>query len=77
MEHLYDAECEATPTTFCVTGATGFLGSYVVKRLLQAGHTVHATTRHSDEQKRIAHLLALPGASERLKIFEVSANLDG
>lgn len=29
----------------CVTGAGGFIGSWVVKLLLSEGHTVHGTVR--------------------------------
>ncbi|KAM1696541.1 hypothetical protein ACFXTN_028059 [Malus domestica] len=31
--------------TYCVTGATGFIGSWLVKGLLEKGHMVHATVR--------------------------------
>lgn len=29
----------------CVTGGTGFIGSWLIKRLLQDGYSVNATTR--------------------------------
>ncbi|KEH23317.1 NAD-dependent epimerase/dehydratase family protein [Medicago truncatula] len=29
----------------CVTGGTGFLGSWIIKRLLEDGYTVNATVR--------------------------------
>ncbi|KAF5948764.1 hypothetical protein HYC85_014721 [Camellia sinensis] len=32
-----------TTTTYCVTGATGYIGSWLVKSLLQRGYRVHAT----------------------------------
>lgn len=32
--------------TFCVTGATGYIGSWLVKCLLQKGYIVHATARN-------------------------------
>ena len=52
--------------TVCLTGATGFLGSWCAKRLLESGYTVHATVRSAE---KAAFLLKLPGADERLKIF--------
>nr|WET52736.1 oxidoreductase 8 [Callicarpa americana] len=59
----------------CVTGGTGFLGSWMVKRLLQDGYSVNTTIRNDPESKRdISYLRNLPGASERLQIFE--ADLD-
>ncbi len=52
----------------CVTGATGYVGSYVVKELLARGYRVRATVRDPSDKKKAAHLLALPGATERLEL---------
>jgi len=59
----------AFPATgpICVTGGSGFLGSWCIKLLLEDGHRVHTTTRSA---KKAAYLMDLPGASSRLKIFE-------
>jgi nucleoside-diphosphate-sugar epimerase len=53
----------------CVTGATGYVAGHIVKRLLAAGHTVHGTCRSPDDLRSTEHLLALPGAKERLTLF--------
>ncbi|GBG30682.1 3 beta-hydroxysteroid dehydrogenase type 4 [Hondaea fermentalgiana] len=53
-------------TTVCVTGATGFLGSWVVKEALDAGFTVHGTTRSETSGE---FLRKLDGAEDRLKLF--------
>ncbi|CAA0842668.1 NAD(P)-binding Rossmann-fold superfamily protein [Striga hermonthica] len=59
----------------CVTGGTGYLGSWMVKRLLEDGYCVNTTSRLDPERKRdISFLTNLPGASERLQIF--NADLD-
>ncbi|KAI3469935.1 hypothetical protein Pfo_026598 [Paulownia fortunei] len=59
----------------CVTGGTGFLGSWMIKRLLEDGCSVNTTIRIDPERKRdISYLTNLPGASERLQIF--NADLD-
>ncbi|KAK6141004.1 hypothetical protein DH2020_025254 [Rehmannia glutinosa] len=59
----------------CVTGGTGYLGSWMVKRLLEDGYFVNTTTRLDPERKRdVSYLTNLPGASERLQIF--NADLD-
>ncbi len=42
----------------------------IVARLLETGHTVHGTCRAPEKQDTVAHLLALPGAAERLKLFK-------
>jgi dihydroflavonol-4-reductase len=59
----------------CVTGATGFVASWLVKELLERGDlTVRGTVR------RIAsadHLRALPGAAERLELVEADLTTPG
>ncbi|KAL1540114.1 (3R)-2'-hydroxyisoflavanone reductase [Salvia divinorum] len=55
----------------CVTGGTGFIGSWMVKRLLQHGYSVNTTTRiHPERERDISYLTSL----ERLSIFD--ADLD-
>jgi nucleoside-diphosphate-sugar epimerase len=39
--------------TVCVTGAGGFIASWVVKLLLSRGYTVHGTVRHLSAQPGI------------------------
>ncbi|RRT40480.1 hypothetical protein B296_00056872 [Ensete ventricosum] len=51
--------------TVCVTGAGGFIASWLVKLLLEKGYTVKGTVRSPDDPKN-AHLKAMEGAAERL-----------
>ncbi|PON58676.1 NAD(P)-binding domain containing protein [Trema orientale] len=54
----------------CVTGGTGFIGSWLIMKLLDHGYTVRTTVRLNPEHKKdLTFLTSLPGASERLKIF--------
>ncbi|XP_048543777.1 cinnamoyl-CoA reductase 1-like [Triticum urartu] len=64
-------EGEASKTkTVCVTGAGGFVGSWLVRRLLSTGeYTVHGTVRDLGD-RRTGHLKALDGAGERLRLFK-------
>lgn len=39
-----------------VTGATGYVAGWIVKRLLEEGNTVHAAVRDINNKKKIAHL---------------------
>lgn len=43
----------------CVTGATGYLGSHVVKQLLDQGYRVRAMVRDPDNADNVGHLRAL------------------
>ncbi|XVF73604.1 hypothetical protein PTKIN_Ptkin12aG0215700 [Pterospermum kingtungense] len=54
----------------CVTGASGYIASWLVKLLLQRGYTVKATVRDPSDSKKTQHLLALDGAKERLHLFK-------
>ncbi len=53
-----------------VTGASGYIGSWIVRRLLEEGHTVHATVRNPQKATGLEHLHQLaadhPG---RLRLF--------
>ncbi|GLT35295.1 hypothetical protein SLA2020_097620 [Shorea laevis] len=53
----------------CVTGAGGYLASWVVKFLLSRDYVVHGTVREPGDDKN-AHLNELEKASENLKLFK-------
>ncbi|KAM1064515.1 hypothetical protein EV1_028280 [Malus domestica] len=54
----------------CVTGASGYVASWLVKLLLRRGYTVKATVRDPSDPKKTEHLLSLDGAKERLHLFK-------
>ncbi|XP_028754159.1 vestitone reductase-like [Neltuma alba] len=55
----------------CVTGGTGFIGSWIIKRLLEDGYSVNTTVRSNPEHKKdVSFLTDLPGASRRLRILK-------
>ncbi|KAM3384404.1 hypothetical protein ACQJBY_008824 [Aegilops geniculata] len=54
----------------CVTGAAGYIASWLVKKLLETGCTVHGTLRNLGDEKKAGLLRGLPGAAERLVLFE-------
>ncbi|EXB93326.1 hypothetical protein L484_015314 [Morus notabilis] len=61
----------------CVTGASGFIASWLVKFLLQRGYTVKASVRDPNDAKKTAHLTSLDGAKERLKLFKADLLEEG
>ncbi|XP_048320596.2 NADPH HC-toxin reductase 1 isoform X2 [Ziziphus jujuba] len=54
----------------CVTGASGFIGSWLVKRLLEKGHAVHATLRNLEDESKVGLLKSLPHADTKLSLFQ-------
>lgn len=55
----------------CVTGASGYIASWIVKYLLDEGFTVHATVRDSKKSSSVAHLWkAAEGTKGTLKLFD-------
>jgi len=42
-----------------VTGATGYVAGWIVKRLVEAGVTVHAAVRDPHDARKLAHLKAM------------------
>ncbi|KAL3734183.1 hypothetical protein ACJRO7_023518 [Eucalyptus globulus] len=61
----------------CVTGAAGFIGSWLVMRLLERGYTVRATVRDTNNMKKVKHLLDLPQAKTHLTLWKADLNEAG
>jgi len=61
-----------------VTGATGYVAGWIIKRLLDEGLTVHATLRDSGNEKKRAHLdLAAKDAPGTIHYFDADLLDDG
>ncbi|CAN6561775.1 unnamed protein product [Malus baccata var. baccata] len=60
-----------------VTGASGYIASWLVKLLLERGYTVKASVRDPHDKKKTEHLLALDGAKERLQLFKADLLEEG
>ncbi|KAE8650161.1 putative anthocyanidin reductase [Cucumis sativus] len=65
---------ELGPKTYCVTGATGFIGSWLVNLLLLNGYKVHATAR--DPAKSLK-LLSSWTVTDRLRLFKADLQEEG
>ncbi len=64
-------ENTGTQSPILVTGASGYIAAWIVKYLLEAGYTVHATVRDPAKASSVAHLLKLAeGAPGQLKLFQ-------
>nr|QCX36385.1 RDCT5 [Piper methysticum] len=61
----------------CVTGASGYIASWLVKLLLARGYTVKASVRDPNDPKKTDHLRSLEGAEERLHLFKANLLEDG
>ena len=57
----------------CVTGAGGYIGTHIVRELLERGYRVRATVRDAHDDKKTGHLGSLVDDPTRLEI--VSADL--
>jgi dihydroflavonol-4-reductase len=58
-----DLKQKTEPTRVLVSGATGYVAGWVIKRLLDEGHEVHAAVRDPNNQKKTAHLRELAADS--------------
>nr|AHF58604.1 dihydroflavonol 4-reductase [Rosa chinensis] len=61
----------------CVTGASGFVGSWLIMRLLDRGYTVRATVRDPANKKKVKHLLDLPKAATHLTLWKADLAEEG
>ncbi len=61
-----------------VTGANGYLASWLLKRLLEKGHTVHAAVRNPNNKEKLKHLDALATNTKgSIKYFAADLLKDG
>lgn len=66
------------PHKILLTGAAGYLASWVAAQLLEAGHTVHGTVRSLKDHAKIEHLLGLMASHPgRLHLFEADLTQPG
>lgn len=67
-----------TQAPILVTGASGYVAGWLVKRLLEAGATVHGTVRDAQNTAKTAPLLALAdGTPGTLNLFSADLLTDG
>jgi dihydroflavonol-4-reductase len=67
-------------TLVCVTGASGYIASHVVRVLLERGHRVRGTVRDASDPRRIDHLRRIAeraDAADRLELVEADLLRDG
>ncbi|MGF1534607.1 MAG: NAD-dependent epimerase/dehydratase family protein [Bernardetiaceae bacterium] len=61
-----------------VTGANGYVASWLVKRLLEEGITVHAAVRDPEDDRKIGHLKKLAQATTgKIKFFKADLLTEG
>jgi nucleoside-diphosphate-sugar epimerase len=65
----------AASTTVLVTGASGYIASWLVKFLLEGGNTVHATVRNPDKAGHLKKLVK--GTKGKLKLFKADLLTSG
>ena len=63
--------------TICVAGASGLVGSNIVRAALERGYVVHGTMRNLDAPERASFLNALPNASTNLELFKADMSEPG
>jgi len=63
--------------TVAVTGANGYMGSAIVKLLLEKGYKVHGSVRDPSNPNKVTHLKRLPNADGNLVLFKADLLVEG
>lgn len=63
-------------TKVLVTGANGYVASWLVKKLLKEGYEVNAAVRNPEDDQKNKHLTSLKNA-EKLTLFKADLLVDG
>ncbi len=58
----------------CVAGASGLVGSHLVKEGLRRGYCVRGTLRDCSDPYKVSYLKKLDGAEDRLELFSADMN---
>uniref|UniRef100_A0A5B7AFJ3 Dihydroflavonol 4-reductase n=1 Tax=Davidia involucrata TaxID=16924 RepID=A0A5B7AFJ3_DAVIN len=74
---MVDMKNDSPAVTVCVTGAAGFIGSWLIMRLLERGYIVRATVRDPANMKKVKHLLELPKADTNLTLWKADLTEEG
>ncbi|KAG5546370.1 hypothetical protein RHGRI_018523 [Rhododendron griersonianum] len=74
MEEKEERRGKGKGLSYCVTGATGYIGSWLVKSLLRRGYTVHATLR---DPAKALHLIPLWSGGDHLRVFRANLQEEG
>ena len=75
--HVTTERSAPLPRTVCVAGASGLVGSHIVKACLAKGWTVRGSMRDPVDPAKAPYLEALPGADERLRLFDAEMCNEG
>ena len=63
--------------TAVVSGASGFIGTELVKQLLEKGYNVKGTVRDTSNKEKVAHLTKLAEVGQRMHACAVQAQQHG
>ncbi|KAG6417899.1 hypothetical protein SASPL_120096 [Salvia splendens] len=70
-QYKYTTMADKKGEVVCVTGSSGFIGSWIVHLLLRRGYTVRATVKDLADERETKHLEAMEGADSRLRLFQI------